>query len=286
MNRLVRTIIVAFMAANSLFLASAMNGKSVLVIQRQTNPDWANQRTSNLVIATIINNRVTASDTILRSSIGAEMVAPRFSFDGKKIAFARTVGGGVSLSLIDIDGKNLHDIATYDMSKAEGRVINNMTRPWINLDWPRGDWIYYFCGGSGAEVTGKSATIRRISASDPTKNEVITTWACDVARFSLSANAKYSAVDIYRSTVFSANGPRLGTFPPPDPSNPNSGTVISSNYCNSAISPSGTIMFHFSGAHNKIDFAFWTLTLIKVSPASAHKNTPSDLFLFHRSDLI
>ena len=33
-------------------------------------------------------------------------------------------------------------------------------------------------------------------------------------------------------------------------------------------------------------FAVSTLTLIKVSPASAHKNTPSDLFLFHRSDLI
>jgi hypothetical protein len=118
------------MMAGSLYPIAAMNGKAVVIIQRQTGWDWENTRTNYLVIASIVNNEVTANDTILRN--GSERIsAPQFSFDAQKVAFARdvTIGGQkrVAVSIIDIDGKNLRNIG-YIPGQTN---INHMTREWI-----------------------------------------------------------------------------------------------------------------------------------------------------------
>ena len=271
MKRTYGVLSIAVIMAGSFCPVAAMNGKAVVVIQRQTGYYYENQRKSNLVIATIVNNEVTANDTILRTGIGQELIAPQFSFDAKKIAFARNVtlngSKAVALSVIDIDGKNLRDLGYYDMSHAEGtpNTINHQNSAWINLDWPKGDWIYYFCGGSGSDRDNGDCIIWRVNVNDSASKYRVANYAADVARFSLSANGLYSAVDVYRAVNYpnNSNGPRLTRFPAHNSDatlfwdDPNTRSVIGSNYCNSALSASGTLMWHFSGAHNKIDFCFW-----------------------------
>jgi hypothetical protein len=257
------------MMAGSLYPIAAMNGKAVVIIQRQTGWDWENTRTNYLVIASIVNNEVTANDTILRN--GSERIsAPQFSFDAQKVAFARdvTIGGQkrVAVSIIDIDGKNLRNIG-YIPGQTN---INHMTREWIIVDWPKGNWVYYANGGEGGSTDQTPCAVWRVNVNDTASKFLAANYGADVGRFSLSANGLYCAADVYRSPFFSANGPRLHRFPSLNTDatlmwdNPNLTAVLASNYCNTAMAPSGTVMFHFAGTHNKIDFCFWDHATDKV----------------------
>ena len=278
MRRSIRALLLAFAVAGVFYPVSAMNGKGVVVISRQTGWGYEWNKKSYLSVAHIVNSAVTTTDTILRSNAGEEMVAPKFSFDGKKIAFARNVTRNgvkaVALSVIDADGTNLRDLGYYDMYGGKGTYINSVNWEYIKLDWPKGDWIYYFCGGSGDASQPKDRReVWRVNVNDTTQRYRVCNYGCDVARFDLSANGLYCAQDIYRDVYNfpqGSNGPRLGRFPAHNPDatlwwdDPNTRSVLGSNYCNSALSPSGTVMFHFSGTHNKIDFAFWDHATDKV----------------------
>jgi len=269
---------IALIAAGLFCPAAAMNGKAAVVVQYQTGYDWEGQRKCRLVIATIVNNEVTANDTILRTGIGEEIIYPQFSFDGQKIAFARnvTVGGQkrVAVSVIDCNGGNLRDIAYLDMSHAEGSVITHKTSEWVHVDWPKGDWVYYFCGGSGSgddNGPGFDCLIWRVNVNDTTERYRVANYSADVGRFNLSANGLYCSADPWRATYVDLSlhsaqwyqGPMVHRFPARNIDatllwdDVATAALNKKEGCNSTLAPSGTIMEHFSGGHNKIDFLFW-----------------------------
>jgi hypothetical protein len=200
------------------------------------------------------------------------MVAPQFSFDAKRIAFARnvTINGApkLALSVIDVDGINMRDLAYYDTHNTQGTpdMINQFDLWYIHTDWGKGDWVYYMCGGDGRDGNNEVCEAWRVNVNDTTQKFRVMNYGTDVARWSLSANGLYCAQDIYRDAYSfpgGSNGPRLGRFPSHNPDatlfwdDANLRRVLESNYCNSALSVSGSVMFHFAGTHNKIDFAFW-----------------------------
>jgi len=67
MRRSVGAILLVFAMAGVLYPVSAMNGKAVTVVTQAVGPNYEFKNKCYLVISTIVSNKVTATDTILRS---------------------------------------------------------------------------------------------------------------------------------------------------------------------------------------------------------------------------
>ena len=101
-------------------------------------------KTGKIVKYVIRSDTVAQCDTIYKATWVRKAV---LSPDGSRVAFlrldAKTVGGQYQpgngnryISVMDIDGRNVRDIATFKNSGG-----NDLSR--VVIDWPAGDWIYY-----------------------------------------------------------------------------------------------------------------------------------------------
>ncbi len=88
-------------------------------------------------------------------------VQPRFSPDGKQIAFTSDAGGGDNIWVMDVDGENAHAVTSEDF-----RLLNNpawtpdgeylVARKHFTSERSLGAgelWLYHTSGGSGIQLT-------------------------------------------------------------------------------------------------------------------------------------
>jgi len=218
------------------------------------------QTIGKIVKYTIKNDAVAQCDTIYKQTWAR---SPVLSPDGSRVAFirfdAQTVGvqllpggGKMHLSIMDIDGRNVHDIMSFTTSSGDlGR---------IDPDWPSGEWLYYLSPNysNGYEVC-------KVKPADSTSRQSV--FAYGQIRFSSWS----ISIDQSKAVIVSAKcvDPRSGydskdwciiphTFPPS--SEPGRGNLTPDCFsgCMATMLCSGTYYEHFySDTHDKFRINSW-----------------------------
>jgi hypothetical protein len=223
---------------------------------------------------------IVKTDTILRG----RFYYPMWSFDGTRIAFYKD---GAGLCVVDANGNNLRTLVTMVDWGGEDKFYN--------MSWPgadNGKYIYYVKTCNNGCFRNSSGEIWKVNADNPTENSLV----CDYTksndlispgvpwfgRFQLSADAKYAAIHAGggpSDAVWGyANGCIPHEFPPkykpgttqidPGLSEPACTLGYSCDYrgaCNTGLSASGSIFYHFSGGHDAIYANFWYTKSKKIS---------------------
>jgi len=165
---------------------------------------WGTDTFGHIIKHTVRNDIVTARDTLYDSL--ARCVV--FNGDGTRIAFVRQAG---HIGVMNIDGSG------YRVLEAV-----NSTGSWI--DWPAGDWIYYFektiCPPDNGADSIADRTLRRIHASTGT-DQFVAMFNCRVWQFgmgrdtdSASASSGPTGASCGRPAVPAAAGTRLRSRKP------------------------------------------------------------------------
>lgn len=254
----------------------ALNGKAVAVVSNFLSPvdgSQASDVSRMIVVTTQSVGNVTSNvktDTILRG----RMFYPMWSFDGTRIAFYKD---GAGVCVVNADGSNLRTVA---------RTVDWGREDWFyNLSWPGidgGKWIYYHKTCNSGCFRNGSGEIWKVNVDDTAQKSMI----CDYTksnvqiepgipwfgRFQLSADAKYAAIHAGGVPSLAVWGYRNGCIPhefPPkvipgttqidpgltEPACDNCGGYRGA--CNTGLSTSGNIFFHFDGAHTVIYANYW-----------------------------
>jgi hypothetical protein len=251
---------------------AAISGKAVTVVTYMLTPYWGQQPTaqSRLIVSTISANVCTKTDTLLT---GGLFFMPTWNFDATRIAFYRnSASGGANVSVVDANGGNLRNVAT--LTTAWGEWDNE-----THISWPAADggkWIYYHTSGANYYRKG-TGEIWKVNINDTTQRVLVCDYKKldnispgDISgpglwRWSLSADAKYSVCHTNGTVASMGYQPGIicHTFPPQD-NNPrltmpvceiNGGCGVGD--CNSALSPTGNIMYHFRGGHCQLYANYW-----------------------------
>jgi hypothetical protein len=259
----------------------AMNGRSATAVYLMQEPWTFPPNPGRLIVSTISGTSVTRTDTLLR---GIRFFYPTWSPDGKRIAFFSNGGGG--LSIIDADGKNRRTVATmadWRKNSGQGEELEQFIT-WSAIDG--GKWIYYHrpCPGDTAVdcIMQGSGEIWKVNVDDTSQNIMICDYKklnqCQLSRYSLSADAKYAICHVggmadgaqLQQLGFTPVGVISHEFPPQV--NPSTGWIdpnltepacaisdcrIHFGACNSALSASGNIIYHFYGGHCQLYASYW-----------------------------
>ena len=213
----------------------------------------------------IQGDAVASADTLYNQSFAK---FPVINLSGAKVAFYRweaRIQNGVlvdankprHISVMDIDGKNMRDLATFDPAK----ISFNDNR--VYLDWTYGDWIYYTY--PHRHWPDDNCIVWRVKANDSSTNQLVytynpPTWV-NFARWDISANGKRSTFMGYWSWGYSCTGTE---FPPAQAPDPRTGAYADMCCCNIACSPSGALLGRFvDGGHQNVNYSRWDATDIK-----------------------
>jgi hypothetical protein len=288
---LLAAIIVLVSSVNTL----ALNGKALTVVNNFLAPMSGPQdpNSSRMIVVTTqsVGNvtSIVKTDTILRG----RLYYPTWSFDGKRVAYYKR-GAGVCIA--DADGKNERTVAMMHDMLAFGYDVDLF---WA-LAWPGvdgGKYLYYHktCNGGESECYYScSGEIWKVNVDDTAQK----TFVCDftksnkqiagdnglpyLARFQMSADAKYAAIHAGGGPSLNvwgyANGCIPFTFPPKtnpgttqinpsltQPSCEDNNCLGYQGACNAALSTSGAIFYHFGGAHVCLYAHYWNHTTNSLS---------------------
>ncbi len=229
------------------------NGIAVSIAwQGQTRKLWIGK----LVRFDIENNATVKCDTLSH----AMCLYPALSFDGERVAFFKTgatrdegqLNGQdrpCSLAIINTDGTNERTLLPVDFPSTD-----------CQIDWPRGNWIYYQRPDAGNQGNG-SGEIWRISASNPADNELVYDYTPTddgynyLRRWDISANGKWASLQMISSGDWGGQIPHC--FPPPQAGPRSCMPEGRTGACNMAMSTTGNYIAKYSGRHDYFDLCRW-----------------------------
>ena len=190
---------------------------------------------------------------------------PTLSFDGNKVAFYRyasriqgnnLVGPSDSsyISVMNADGTNLQDLVGL-----KGSLIQGFADEECSMDWPAGDWIYYY------KPPMSTNEIWRVNVRNPGQNELAIKYSSTyMRRWSMSVDAKYAGGQ-FKGLSCGENIVTTVQFGNVNACNarPTDGTLPG---CNLALSAGGGFAaYYIGGCHEDLNIATWnhsTNTLI------------------------
>jgi hypothetical protein len=225
--------------------------------------DTDNDLPGHILRATIRADAVASLDTIYNQTYAKY---PVINLSGTKVAMyryeARLQNGAVvdldkprHISVMNIDGSNLRDLATFSAADVAGGG-----EYFIILDWTVGDWIYYTMPRH--KSPNDSCPIWRVQADNASSNQHVYTynpqgWA-NFARWDITADGKRSSLmgnwtDGYSNTCTD--------FPPthaPVPAGMTGGYYANVCCCNISCSASGRYVTRFiDGGHVNVFLGRW-----------------------------
>lgn len=225
-----------------------------------------NRFAGKIIKTEVENDAVRSRDTIYKQTLAA---FPTLSWDGKRVAFVRyptlddiyQEQGLFHLSVVKTDGSGLRDLVSFPFEAlckkfSSGNVIYKQGE-YAMIDWPAGDWVYYYRFGGGSQATPKME-IRRVKYNDASTDEIVTTYS-SMRNWSLSLDASKAAIRsnecTYRHKMFCVVPHQ---FPPPSHPDPTGLSDDCMGGCNSIISAGGEVYGHFNnGTHDFLSINEW-----------------------------
>jgi hypothetical protein len=217
-------------------------------------------KTGKIVKYVIRNDTVAQCDTIYKATWVRKAV---LSPDGSRVAFlrldAKTVGGQYQpgngnryISVMDIDGRNVRDIATF--ANSGGSDLGRIT-----IDWPAGDWIYYV----SPSVTNGWSVCKVAVADSSSKRCLFTYGKFRFGTWSISIDQS-KAVIVSGMCNYTLNGTTQDwcimphTFPPSSEPTRDGFTTDCYSGCMATMLAGGNYYSHFySGTHDKFMVNSW-----------------------------
>ena len=266
MKKTLLSSIIAGLIAGAFFVSMAYDGKHLNAISASihwTHVGWEHGDVAkcgdgdfledgSLTVYKIQDGKVMSADTIWNRTAGLATYCA-FNLSGTKIAFylagkavgtgtsCVTVNGGMNyLATINVDGTGLNKLLEMPVRPTSGEDCP--------LDWPAGNWIYYYKPNATCGSATNNSDLWRVNASTGENQHVcqLTGNACDDGRrLTLTADAS-------RMAIQGAGGNSIWNVPAPlcdYGGKPH--TVCGRPGCNIAISPTGAVVgSYFAGSHD------------------------------------
>jgi len=252
-----------------MFGAFAVDG---IAVSTQRSVLWPTAAGADIMRYDIRNNDVVSATKLFNGGGGDATKSrmsgrfPAISFDGKRIAFFRcTNDSGRYVSIMNIDGSGLHDLAKIPPQTGGHEGMGY-------LHWARVngiDWIYYMLAGDEFDNEGNKH-LWRVNAADPAQNAEVVVFQYAVWQFGMAADASRMILRLLSSNplgnVFKYTMPGTGAISSAD-------KVIYGEGCGVAMSPSGMWFTRaVGGSHITMEVHSWEL-LIKNTMQSTDINS-------------
>jgi len=237
-----------------MFVAVAVDG---IAVSTQSALLWPTDPGGDIIRYDIKNSDVVAVRKLIDGGGGSNSANrgafPALDFSGTHIAFYHYTGNGKYVSVMNIDGTGLRDLARIP----DGTGYN----AWGYLDWSRqggSEWIYYILGGDEFGNEGNKH-LWRVNVNDPQQNAEVVKFQFYVWQWGMTADASKMVLRIccdagMPGEMFKYILPGTGTITAATKIDYGAG-------CGIAVSPSGQWLMYLSdGTHAYMVIRNWDKT--------------------------
>jgi len=239
-------------ATGAIFLVHAAVCLAVdgLAVSTRTVLTWPAYPGGDIVAYEIKNSDAISSTVLFDGKGGDDSKAasfaryPAINMEGTQVAFFRCTKDGKSyVSVVDVSGANLHDVAAIPAQT--GYDVTGC------LDWPRGRWVYYNMG----DGNDGSKQIWRVNVDNPNNPERVVAFSYRIWQWQMSADAKRMHIRLSNNDGAGCDRIRYEL--------PGNGTFSAANKCGYSIgcatilSPSGQWLGLMMGKHDMVYFQQW-----------------------------
>jgi hypothetical protein len=188
-KRLSRLVAASALTIGAFGLAGNAHAVNGIAVSTQINLLWPTLTGGDIMRYTIRNNDVVSATKILDGGGGDASKAtscgrfPTFNLSGTQIAFMHAKPTGNYVAVMDIDGKNIRDLAQIPT----GSGNDNQTY----LEWTSQsgvNWIYYMLGGGNSQKEGNKH-LWRVNVDNPQQNQEVAVFPSAIWQFGMSIDA-------------------------------------------------------------------------------------------------